>query len=495
MARFPLALPPGVYRDGTQFQSKGRYYSANLMRWYGAALGPVGGWRVRLASATVLTGSPRAALVWKDNSAAPWLGIGTHSKLYVTNILGTVFDITPTVDFTAGRATATGSGGYGSGTFGSSTYGMPRPGSTAIADATQWTLDTWGEDMLGVSPDDGKLRQWDTSVGTGTAAATVTNSPACKAVVSTAERFVFALGTDDPRTVSWCDQEDNTVWSPSSTNQAGSFPLQTAGRLMCGCRVKGGTLLFTDLDAHFATYIGGTLVYGFDRVGDACGAISRQAVASFDQQAAWMSPSDFWLWNGGGVVPLACSVLDYIRQDINLLQMSKVVAIVNSANFEIEWRYCSASSNEIDRCVVWQYKDNYWNIGRAARTCGVDRGVFQYPVLVDGNGAIWDHEIGWDYGGDVPFARTGPIELGNGDQILDVLGFYPDDATVGDVSATFTVRRNPDDPGTTFGPYTLEARTDLRFSGGLVEMIIAGARSTHWRFGTPRLEVTPGEGR
>jgi hypothetical protein len=98
--------------------------------------------------------------------------------------------------------------------------------------------------------------------------------------------------------------------------------------------------------------------------------------------------------------------MDYIRQDINLTQMSKIVATVNSGSFEIEWRYCSASSGEIDRCAVWQYKDNYWTIGRAARTCGVDEGVFQYPILVDANGAVWDHEVGWDYGGSTPYLRT-----------------------------------------------------------------------------------------
>lgn len=496
MARFPLAIPPGVFRDGTQFQSKGRYYSANLTRWYGAALGPVGGWRIRLASASALTGSPRAALAWRDNSNASWLGIGTHSKLYVTNILGTVSDITPTVGFTAGRATATTTGGYGSGTFGSSTYGTPRVGSTATVDATQWTLATWGEDLLAVSPDDGKLRQWDTSVGTGTVAATVTNSPACKAVCVTAERFVFALGTADPRTLDWCDQENNTLWLAASTNQAGSFPLDTKGRLMCGVGVKGATLLFTDLDVHIAQYIGGTLVYSFDRVGDQCGAISRQAVASFGNgEAVWMSQSGFWIWNGGAVNPLPCSVMDYIRQDINLLQMSKIVATVNSKDFEVEFRYPSASATEIDRCVVWQYKDNYWTIGRASRTCGVDRGAFQYPILVSPTGYIYDHEVGWAYDSAAVYATTGPIELGNGDNIMWALGLYPDDATVGDVTASFTVRRNADSTPATFGPYTLTEQTDFRFSGGLVEVTYTGNTATNWRVGTPKLELMQGEGR
>ena len=349
--------------------------------------------------------------------------------------------------------------------------------------------------MLGVSPDDGKLRQWNTSVGVGTVSATVTNSPACKAVCVTAERFVFALGTSDPRTVDWCDQENNTVWTPSSTNQAGSFPLQTVGRLMCGTSVKGATLLLTDVDAHFAQYIGGTLVYGFQKVGDSCGAISRQALVSFgDGLAVWMAPSGFWLWNGGGVVPLNCDVLDYIRLDINLLQQSKIVAVVNSQYFEVEFRYCSASSSEIDRCVVWNYKDNWWSIGREPRTCGTDKGAFQYPIFVSSTGYIYDHEIGWSYSKS-PYARTGPIELGNGDQIMHCLGMWPDDITAGDVTATFSVRRNQDSSALNYGPYTLSQKTDLRFSGGILEMTVTGATASNWRVGIPKLDLRSGEGR
>ena len=103
--------------------------------------------------------------------------------------------------------------------------------------------------------------------------------------------------------------------------------------------------------------------------------------------------------------------------------------------------------------------------------------------------------MGWEYNDDTPFAQTGPIELGNGDQIVHVLGLVPDDATVGDVTASFTVRRNPDDPGRQLGPYVLNARTDLRFSGGLVEMTVTGARNSNWRFGVPRLDLAPGESR
>jgi hypothetical protein len=231
LARLPLSISPGIFRNGTEFQARGRWFETSLVRWYGAALGPVLGW-ARKGTST-LTGLARAALGWKDNSGNAFIGVMTHSRLYVCNRLGAAFDVTP-VGFTAGRADATASGGYGSGPYGAASYGTPRSDTTTtVDDATQGTLDTWGENLLAVSPDDRKLYEWD-APATGTPAAQVSNSPECDAVVVTAERFVFALGTDDPRTVSWCDQEDNREWTPGPTTQSGSYTLQTAGRLMCG---------------------------------------------------------------------------------------------------------------------------------------------------------------------------------------------------------------------------------------------------------------------
>lgn len=493
MPRFPIAIPPGVFRSGTEYQSKGRYFDAWGVRWYGVALGPIGGWQ--LHSASSVTGAARAALAWKDNSANSWLAIGTHSKLYVSDILGAIYDVTHS-GFVVGRASATGTGGYGTQLYGAGTYGTPRPGTSEILDATQWSLDRWGQHLVGVSPDDTTIWEW--ALATGTPAAKVTNSPACTALVVTPEGFLFALATTDPRTVSWCDQQNNGVWAPSTTNQAGNYPLQTAGRLMCGEVVQGGTLVFTDLDVWLATYLANNLVYGFAKKGDACGVISRRAACSFEMKAFWMSPDcHFWQYNGY-VQPVTCDVRDYIIKDINLLQASKVFTVHNSANFEIEIYYCSANSIEIDRCVVWNYTGEgnqgvpYWNIGRPARTCGTDVGAFRYPIRVDSAGAIWDHEIGLAYGGADLFGEAGPIVLGNGDTVMHAQQLYPDDATLGDVTATFRTRNNPDDPEVVYGPYTLASQTDLRFVARNIKVRYDGAMLTPWRVGTPSLDLESG---
>ena len=44
MPYVPLKIPPGVFRNGTQYQAKGRWYAANLVRWTEGAMQAIGGW-------------------------------------------------------------------------------------------------------------------------------------------------------------------------------------------------------------------------------------------------------------------------------------------------------------------------------------------------------------------------------------------------------------------------------------------------------------------
>jgi hypothetical protein len=186
---------------------------------------------------------------------------------------------------------------------------------------------------------------------------------------------------------------------------------------------------------------------------------------------------------------------DYVFSDFNTLQASKVYAVSNSVNSEVEFYYCSDASSEIDRCVIWNTKFGYWNIGRPPRTCGTDSGVLDYPVMVDTNGSIYEHEVGFDYGGSTPYAETGPIELGNGDQLVTCLGMLPDEKLSGQVSVSFKGKYQPNGTEFTFGPYALAAKTDFRLQARQLKLRYTGVILGDWRVGNFRLDVMPGEQR
>ena len=171
MAYIPLQIPPGVYKNGTDYQSKGRWNGSNLVRWYEGTVRPVGGWRKR--STNQLTGMARGLINWRDNSNNRRIGIGTHSKLYSMNEGGTLTDITPT-GFTVGDPDAVLKIGYGYGTYGSSSYGVARPDLGSYTPATTWSMDTWGQYLVACSSKDGKLLEW--QLDTGVDAAVITNA-------------------------------------------------------------------------------------------------------------------------------------------------------------------------------------------------------------------------------------------------------------------------------------------------------------------------------
>lgn len=489
MPLIPLQIPPGFYRNGTDLEGAGRWRDGSLVRWREGSLRPVGGWVQRVANA--FTDPVRGMHVWEANNGDRWVAGGTYNALKVVTSGGLVYDITPT-GFTAGTVDAQVNTGYGGSFYGTGFYGQTRPNLGSYGEATTWTLDNWGEYLVACSYDDGKLYEW--QLNTAADAAQITNSPtSCLGLVVTEERFIFALGAGgDPRKVQWCDQEDNTTWTPASTNQAGSQILQTVGQVMAGVRTTGQTLVLTDIDAHRAQYVGPPFVYQFERVGTACGLIARKAVAATDAGVFWMGANGFFLFDGSSVRELPCEVHDYVFNDINPAQISKSWAVSNGQNAEIWWFYPSANSTEIDSYVAFDYQEGHWLLGKLNRTSGVDRGVFRAPIWADETGDLYDHETGFNFGTSAVYAETGPANFGDGEFTFNAKKLIPDELTQGDVTLTFKTRLYPNGSETSHGPYTMTNPTSVRFSGRQARMRVDAARPTNWRFGIPRLEVTQG---
>ncbi len=218
MPLVPLALPPGVYRNGTDLQSAGRWRDASLVRWTEGTMQPVGGW-VRRGEFDE-DQAFRSVIAWRDLSGDRWIAAGHANGLIVANAAGTVTNITP-----AGLATGLVDAGinssYGGGFYGMSDYGIALMDTGVYVEATTWSLDTWGQNLVACSSADGRLVEWSLNIATDAVA--IAGAPTgCRGLVVSAERFLFALGASgNYRRVQWSDREDNTTWTASDTNEAG----------------------------------------------------------------------------------------------------------------------------------------------------------------------------------------------------------------------------------------------------------------------------------
>lgn len=450
-----------------------------------------------------LEGAPRAIVGWRGTDGNQVLAAGTNEKLYAHSV-GRLYDITPegfvpgTIDTTYNDAAEDPVGAYGDGDYGAGPYGAADPAQQSVIPAAVWHLDTFGQFLVGVcAPNDGTPYVWDKDPDS--IAEPIENAPLlCRGIVVTPERFVVVLGPNgEARRVEWASQETLDEWTPAADNTAGGFDLEGVGNLVAGRRSKGETLLWTDDDLHAMRYIGGTLVYSFEKIGSKCGLIAPGAVALIDTKAVWMGNEQFHLYDGY-VKNIPCEVRDRVFGSFNYDQRQKVTCLTIAKFGEIWWFYPSGLSSENDRYVVWNYRENTWYTGRLSRTCGVDAGALASPVMGNYTGKLYEHEKTFDRPvasgeavADIPFIESGPVELAEGDDVMYVSQLLPDEKRLGQVQYYLYVAMYPDEDEVRYGPFSTAKLTDVRLSGRQVRVRVEEVVTEDWRHGVVRLDVTP----
>lgn len=440
----------------------------------------------------------RGLHAWRRNTGSSLLGLGTPTKLYLFGA-GALTEITPT-GFTTGDADAsTATGAFGQGPFGVGPFGVGNPAEDSLTEANTWQIDNYGEDLIALAHSDGAIYRYDTSVGGR--AVVVSNAPiGCEGVFVTAENYLLALGdgTEGPRRIAWPDLDDITDWTASATSTAGDLDLPSDGAIMAGRRTTRENLIWTDVDVWALQYIGGEFIYGLRSAGR-CTLISRRGMATYEDKAIWMGLKSFYGYNGE-VKSIPSSVSDFVFSDFNFTQASKVHAYTRTDFGEVVWHYPSAASTECNRYVVYNYRWNFFYTGVLNRVAGVDSAVYGYPIAVDANGVFYKHEQVGSTTLDendvaiVPNAESGPFEIGQGDDLVDVLEMIPDEQTAGDVTISLFLALYPNATETETGPFTAANPIDVRETGRWVRFKVTEV-NTGWRIGTYRLDVQPGDSR
>jgi hypothetical protein len=511
MPRVAQAPPPGVYRNATPEATPGKWYDTNLIRFRGGQLQPIGG-NAALPNA-VFPDLPRDVLMWHDNSAAHWAAIGTDSKLFAYNFdLQTLTDITP-----AGVGALDPPGtfnGYGLGDYGEETYGTTRSsGDIGVSDIAarmgdRWSLDTFGEDLLIVPTQDGRLFRW-TPTTPAVLPVVVAGAPIENmGVIVTDQRHVVLLAAGgDPRRVAWSDQEDPNTWAPDVTNLAGDKILVTQGHIWSAVKVSDGILVFTSNDVHKMTYVGAPYAYGIVQIATACGPLSPRAIAQVGSLVAWPGVQGFWMYQGN-VQPLPCPVGDWFYSLVNRDMAGRVFGGPNQAFSELWWDWPDEGSSECNRYLALNFADpaHPWIIGVRTRTATDPSGTMDFPTLggpLGTGGALFLHEYGWTDNG-VPrapygliYAESGDIVSGEGDKRFHVKQLVFDADGPPDVLGyRFFAREQPRDDASEYdtGLYTVihGGLMDMRFSGRSVRMRMEATADGPFAVGRPRLEMKGG---
>lgn len=436
-----------------------------------------------------------------------------------------------------------GAGGWNAGTAADPwAHGWGTPASSGIGIQLRlWSEANFGQDLL-MNPRGGPLYLWHNNVDpntfdrasllSSTSSGVYQTDAGCPSVcnivaVSDASRFVIAFGcndygssTLDPLLIRWSNQEDYTTWTPSITNQAGSYRLSHGSAIYAALQTRQEILVWTDASVYSMQYLGAPYVWGFQLLGDNISIISPNAAVTINNVTYWMGVDKFYMYSGR-VETLPCAVRQYIFQDINITQAFQAFGGTNEGYNEIWWFYCSANSTTVDKYVIYNHLERTWYYGTMARTAWDDSPLRAEPMAASYGGQLIYHETGVDDGTTVPaspiysYAQSSDFDIGDGHNLGFAWRIIPDvsfdGSSAAQPSVNFTVRPRQN-PGANYGStdnpqvtsvnnyanqhtYNVQQFTQtvyIRIRGRQMAFRVESSDlGVAWQLGSPRLDVRP----
>tara|TARA_R110002020_G_scaffold241472_1_gene454665 strand:+ start:303 stop:2228 length:1926 start_codon:yes stop_codon:yes gene_type:complete len=431
---------------------------------------------------------------------------------------------------TIGLDTSLTGNGWSAGTWGRGTWSSSSSQSVAGATLRIWSHDNFGEDLI-INARDSGIFYWDKSNGvtaravelSSLASSNLAPTIAKKVLVSDADRHIIAfgcdpetaIGTQDPLLIRFSSQESLTDWQSLPTNTAGDLRIGSGSEIISAIETRQQVLVFTDKSLHAMQFIGPPFTFGINAISENITIAGPLAAIAVEDMVFWMGKQEFYVYSGG-VQRLPCTVRDYIFNDFNEKQIEKVTASTNNAFSEVWWFYPSATSDENDKYVIYNYQQKVWYYGNLARTVWLDRGIESLPVAAGTDHYLYSHESGLDDGSTDPvsaisaYIESSQFDMGDGDNFSFINRLIPDltfrDSTNASPKATFTLKTR-NFPGGEYLQSNVKSITqssagsstvveqftkqvNVRLRGRAFALRVNSAETgVAWRLGSPRVDV------
>ena len=433
--------------------------------------------------------------------------------------------------------------GWGTSTWGTVAWGIGSTNSTVILDPGSWSLDNFGQQLI-ATVKDGETFTWNPGASNPLQNRAVIMSGAPTAtrltLVSDRDRHLIHFGTEttigdtatqDPMFIRFSDQENYSIYQPTSVNTAGTFRLDTGNKIIGAISGKDYNLILTDQAAYVMQFVGTPFTFSIRQVGTNCGCIGQHSIVYANGAVYWMGFAGGFFRFDGTVKQIPSLVEDFVfsttgdNVGLNYSSAELVYASHNSLFNEIVWFYPSANAEQVDRSVLYNYVEGTWSTNTLARTTFADASTYALPYATEfgltltpqfppvngitntyGSTTYFAHEVGVNEVGlnSIPVAipayvESGDFQLhegGDAEYLLRVSRFLPDFKNLeGNVLITIQLKDYPIQTplSSPLGPFTVNStisKIDSRARGRLASIKIENtAVNDNWRFGEFRADV------
>ena len=415
--------------------------------------------------------------------------------------------------------------GWGANTWGEGTFGS----ASSLSQTGQlrlWTHDNFGENLI-INQRNAGIFRWVENNGTTTRALELSGisganqvpTVGLQVITSEKDRHLIVLGSDplsgttrtgviDPMLIAFSDQENELEFEPKTTNTAGSLRLSSGSSIIGAVKSRQEILVWTDTALYSMQFTGPPFTFAVNLINEGIGLVGPKASVTAAQGIYWMSYNNFYVYNGS-VQTVPCTVQNYVFGDINLGQSFKIHAFTIADKNEVGWFYCSSSSTEIDRYVIYNYIENIWFYGNLSRTAWLDAGIENYPRAVS-DGYLYQQEIGFNDDGSPMtnvFIESSDFDIGDGEQFTFIRRIIPDfkflqNDNAGNINIVVKTRNFPGESLSTNSTNAISSSTTQAYVRARARQMVlrfesdddasdSGNLSIGWRLGATRIDTRP----
>jgi hypothetical protein len=249
----------------------------------------------------------------------------------------------------------------------------------------------------------------------------------------------FGGGDRNPLLIRWSNQSDIVNWEVSDLTTAGFLRVASGSDILKAVPAFQEILVFTESSISSLQYTGTLDVFAISEISADISLVAPNAVINEKNVTYWMGRDKFFIYNGR-VETLPCTLRNHVFNDFNYTQADQCFAASNEKFNEIWWFYCSASSDTIDKYVVYNYYENIWYYGDCtdgfSRTAWSESQLRQFPQAAN-EGYLYNHEDGCDNDGAAftAFITSSDLSLDSGEDYMLVRRLIPDISFAGSCNA------------------------------------------------------------
>jgi hypothetical protein len=206
-----------------------------------------------------------------------------------------------------------------------------------------------------------KLQSW--VLGSSSSFADLSASAPVAKYITVVRDFVVVANTyesskQEQYRVRWSGLNDETVWTPSATNQADYQDIADGGQIM---GIRGGEfgLVLLERSIHRMSYIGTPLIFQFDNISRNKGCMVSGSIAQYQGITFFLSDDGFYMCDGQQVIPIGAEKVDrWFMDDVSEADYSTMSAAVDPTRKLILWNYKSKDGSR--KMLAYNFNTKKW---------------------------------------------------------------------------------------------------------------------------------------